>query len=115
MEFQLADLRYNEKAKPDELTGAIYRVIAPKKQVYKPTEWNSCRIELKGSRLKATLNGELIQDVDLSTLDKPAKRHDGKDAPAGKDRPLKGHIGFQHLSRDDVPVQIRNARVKELK
>jgi len=115
MEFQLADLRYNPKAKPDELTGAIYRVIAPKKQVYKPTEWNTCRIELKGTRLKATLNGELIQDVDLSTLDKPAKRHDKTDAPAARDRPRKGHIGFQHLSSDNSPVLIRKARIKELK
>jgi hypothetical protein len=115
MEFQLADLRYNPRAKPDELTGAIYRVIAPKKQVYKPTQWNSCRIELKGAHLKATLNGELIQDVDLSTLDRPAKRHDGKDAPAARDRPRKGHIGFQHLSSDSSPVLIRKARIKELK
>src|SRR5262249_22301865 len=65
MEFQLADLRYNEKAKDDELTGAIYRALAPKKQVYKPTEWNSVRIELKGSKLKAVINGETIHDTDL--------------------------------------------------
>jgi len=65
--------------------------------------------------VKVELNGELIQDVDLGTLDKPAKRHDGKDAPAAKDRPRKGHIGFQHLSRDNSPVLIRKARIKELK
>jgi hypothetical protein len=114
MEMQVADLRYNEKAKPDELTGAIYRCLAPTKQVYKPTEWNTCRIELKGDRLKVTLNGELIQDADLGAQDKTAKRHDNSDAPALKDRPRKGHIGFQHLSRDSSPVLIRNARLKEL-
>ena len=57
MEFQMADFRYNTQAKADELTGAIYRAIAPKKQVYRPTEWNKCRIELKGTHLKAVLNG----------------------------------------------------------
>jgi hypothetical protein len=115
MEMQIADLRYNTKAKPDELTGAIYRSLAPTKQVYKPEEWNRVRIELSGARLKVTLNGELIQDQDLGKHDKKAKRHDGSEAPALKDRPLKGHLGFQHLSRDNSPVLIRKARLKELK
>lgn len=115
MELQVADFRYNTAAKPDELTGAIYRALAPKKQVYKPEEWNKFHIELRGTRLKATLNGELIQDADLSRLDKPTLRHDKSKAPPVKDRPRKGHIGFQHLSADSVPVQIRGARIKELK
>jgi hypothetical protein len=115
MELQLADLRYNTEAKDSELTGGIYRAIAPTKQVYKPTEWNSCRIELKGTHLKVTMNGELIQDVDLSKFDQPVKRHDGTNAPPIKDRPLKGHIGFQHLSKNNEPVMIRGARIKELK
>jgi hypothetical protein len=42
------------------------------------------------------------------------KRHDGSDAPPIKDRPRKGHIGFQHLSSDAGPVLIRGARIKEL-
>ena len=58
----------------------IYRAIAPSKQVYKPTEWNSCRIELSGIHLKVTLNGETIQDVDLTRFNQPVKRHD--EAPA---------------------------------
>ena len=115
MELQIADFRYNTKAKDSELTGGIYRAIAPTKLVYKPAEWNTCRIELKGTHLKVVLNGEMIQDVDLTKFDQPVKRHDGSDAPPVKDRPRKGHIGFQHLSRDNVPVQIRAARIKELK
>jgi 3-keto-disaccharide hydrolase len=115
MELQLADLRYNTKAADSELTGGIYRAIAPSKQVYKPTEWNRCRLELKGTKLKVTMNGEGIQDIDLSQFDKKVKRHDGSDAPAIKDRPLKGHIGFQHLSRNSEPIQIKNPRIKELR
>src|SRR5689334_1800957 len=57
MELQIADVRYNTQAKDNELTGAIYRAVAPTKQVYKPTEWNSCRVELRGTHLKVTLNG----------------------------------------------------------
>jgi Domain of Unknown Function (DUF1080) len=115
MELQFADFRYNTKAKDSELTGGIYRAIAPTKQVYRPTEWNKCRVELKGTHLKVVLNGELIQDVDLTKFDQPVKRHDGTNAPPIKDRPRTGHIGFQHLSRDNEPVLIRNARIKELK
>jgi hypothetical protein len=107
MELQFADLRYNPKAKDSELTGGIYRAIAPTKQVYKPTEWNACRIELKGDRLRATINGEQVQDVDLSKFAEPVKRHDGTDAPPLKDRPRRGHIGFQHLSRNNEPIEIR--------
>ena len=115
MELQLADLRYNPQAKDSELTGGMYRAIAPTKQVYKPTEWNKCRIELKGMHLKVTLNGELIQDTDLTKYDQPVKRHDGSDSPPIKDRPRKGHLGFQHLSRNNEPVLYRGVRVKELK
>ncbi len=114
MELQVADFRYNTQAKPSELTGGIYRAIAPTKQVYRPTEWNKLRIELRGDHLKAVLNGEVIQDVDLTKFDQPVKRHDGSLAPPVKDRPRRGVIGFQHLSRDSSPVLIRNARIKVL-
>jgi hypothetical protein len=114
MELQVADLRYNPKAKDSELTGGIYRAIAPSKQVYRPTEWNKFHIELRGSHLKVTLNGEVIQDVDLDKYDQPVKRHDNTDAPPVKDRPRKGHIGFQHLSKGKEPVLIRGARIKEI-
>src|SRR5215510_2406292 len=40
MELQVADLRYNTAAKDSELTGGLYRAVAPSKQVYKPTESN---------------------------------------------------------------------------
>ncbi len=112
MELQIADLRYNPQAKANELTGALYRAAAPTRQVYKPTEWNTCRIELKGMHLKVDLNGERIQDLDLNTLGQPTLRHDGSKAPPVKDRPRKGHIGFQHLSQKNEPVLIRNAKIK---
>ncbi|MGC8829434.1 MAG: 3-keto-disaccharide hydrolase [Verrucomicrobiia bacterium] len=114
MELQMADLRYNPQAKDSELTGGIYRAIAPKKQVYKPTEWNHYIISLNGNSLKVVLNGELIHDLDLSKQEQTVKRHDGSIAPPVKDRPKRGHIGFQELSRGDTQVQIRNARIKVL-
>lgn len=114
MELQFADLRYNPQAQESELTGGIYRAIAPRKQLYRPLEWNKCRVELKGTWLKAMLNGEVIHDLDLSTQNQPVNRHDGAAAPPVCRRPRRGRIGFQHLSRDNAPIWIRGVRLKEL-
>ena len=114
MELQMADLRYNPQAKDSELTGGLYRAVAPTRQVYRPTEWNRYLIALRGPRLKVVLNGETIQDIGLDEFKETVKRHDGSDAPPIKDRPRRGHIGFQELSRGGDQVQIRNARIKVL-
>ena len=113
MELQMADFRYNPQAKDSELTGGLYRAVAPVRQVYRPTEWNHYVIDLKGDHLKVVLNGVTIQDLDLARQDQEVKRHDGTSAPPIKDRPRYGHIGFQELSRDGGRVQIRDARLQE--
>ncbi len=97
-----------------KLTGGLYRAIAPRKQLYKPTEWNHYQITLQGPRLAVILNGEIIQDINLDQQNQEVKRHDGKLAPPIKDRPRRGHIGFQNLSRGGGEVLIRHARIKEL-
>jgi len=114
MEMQMADYRYNPSAKDSELTGGIYRAIAPLVQAYKPTKWNSYAIKLQGDRLHATLNGKLIHDLDLNKQDQEVRRHNNELAPPVKDRPRQGHIGFQELSRGGDHVMIRNARIKIL-
>jgi len=56
----------------------------------------------------------VIHDLDLNEQDQKVLRHNGQPAPAVKDRPRRGHIGFQELSRGGAHVQIRNARIKVL-
>jgi len=114
MELQMADFRYNPQAKDSELTGGLYRAVAPTKQVYQPTEWNQYEITLKGPRLKVVLNGETIQDIILDDQKQEVKNHAGKVVLPIKDRPRKGHLGFQELSRGVEHAQIRNARIKVL-
>lgn len=114
LELQVADLRYNPAATPAELTGGLYRALAPGRQLYRPVEWNRVRVELRGSRLKAVLNGVTIHDTDLARHTTPVRRHDGTEAPPLRDRPRRGHVGFQHLSRENAPVLIRGARIREL-
>jgi hypothetical protein len=114
MELQMADMRYNPEAFDSEITGGLYRALAPKRQVYRPTEWNEVRLHLEGSRLFASVNGAEIHDVDLTEQTKKPKRHDGSLAPPLSERPRRGRIGFQNLSRDGTPVEIRGARLREL-
>ncbi len=118
MELQMVDPRYfpaNEPPKPSELTGSLYRAVAPRVQVFKPGDWNNYRITCRGPAVTVVLNGETIVDINLDDQNTPTKRHDGSDAPPLKLRPRKGHIGFQELSRGGGHVQIRGARIKELK
>jgi hypothetical protein len=117
LELQMVDPRYfpaDQKPLPSELTGALYRAIEPKKQVFKPNEWNRYEITLKGTKAKVVLNGETVVDTDLHSINATLKRHNGQDVVPMNERPLKGHIGFQELSRGGAHVEIRNARIKEL-
>jgi len=114
VEIQMADVRYNPEATDAELTGGIYRAIAPTQQVYKPLEWNKYHIVCEGPRIKVTLNGVLIQDVNLKEHEYTVLRHSGEEAVPLNKRPICGRIGFQELSYESK-AQIRNARIKELK
>jgi hypothetical protein len=115
LEIQMADERYNEgRDGPDKLTASLYKAIAPKKQVYKPTEWNHYVITARGPRIKVELNGEQVQDVNLDEHTQVLERNDGNKCPALKDRPRRGHIGFQELSRGGAHVMIKNVKITEL-
>jgi len=114
MELQMADLRYNPGAKPSELTGGIYRAIAPAEQVYQPEQWNKVRLSVIGAKLKVEINGKLVHDTDLTAHAEEVTNHQGAIVPKLKDRPRRGRIGFQNLSRAGGQVEIRNARIRVL-
>jgi hypothetical protein len=115
MELQIVDPRYYEgHGEKIQLCGAIYRAIAPKKDVFKPEDWNHYEITCQGPHVKVLLNGETIQDFSLD--DQTSQLH--RDSPEKtslplKDRPRKGHIGFQELSKSGH-VQIRNVTLRVL-
>jgi hypothetical protein len=115
MELQIVDPRYyNGQGEPEQLCGAIYRGIAPKKDAFKPEDWNKYQITCRGPHIKVILNGELIQDFDLDEQTRGLHRDSPeKSSPPLKDRPRKGHIGFQDLGRDGR-TQIRNVTLRVL-
>jgi hypothetical protein len=115
MELQIVDPRYyNNKGEAEQLCGAIYRAIAPAKKVFKPEDWNKYQITCQGPHVKVVLNGEVIQDFNLDEQTKALHRDNPKVAsPPLKDRPRRGHIGFQNLSKEGH-VQIRNVTLRVL-
>ena len=114
LELQMADLRYNLEAKPSELTGGLYRAVEPFEQVYLPEQWNRMQVRLAGAHITARLNGALILDHDLNEEGAAIPRHDGTLASPLRDRPRRGHLGFQELSRGGTHVLIRGARLRVL-
>jgi hypothetical protein len=117
LELQMVGPRYyppEQKVTPAELTSSLYLAVAGKPDLYKPTDWNSYEITCKGPTVEVILNGQQVLDVNIKEIDKTPKRHNGQDAVPMNQRPLKGHIGFQELSRGGGHVEIRNAHIKEL-
>ena len=111
MEIQVLD---NEapiysSLQPYQYHGSVYGIAAAKRGYLLPTgEWNKEEIMLKGSKIKVTLNGTVINEVDIRDITKNGTA-DHKEHP-GLARTT-GHIGF--LGHGDV-VRFKNIRVKKL-
>jgi hypothetical protein len=100
MEIQLLDDGAKTGTPTSKDTGAIYRVQGAKKFVSKPAgEWNQLTLRCQGDRIQVTLNGELINDFDMTS------------SLETKNRPREGYIG---LSAHTDVVKFRHVRIKEL-
>ncbi|MCI0388186.1 MAG: DUF1080 domain-containing protein [Acidobacteria bacterium] len=110
MEIQILDdqhERYKGKIKSEQHHGSIYDVIPARTGFLKPAgEWNVEEITANGSRIRVKLNGVIIIDSDLNTVQEEAvlKKHPGL-------RKKTGHIGF--LGHGSL-VEFRNIRIKVL-
>ncbi|QOY86651.1 3-keto-disaccharide hydrolase [Paludibaculum fermentans] len=112
MEIQILDeesamYHGKEPIKPEQYTGSVYGVFAAKHGFVKRNGvWNTEEIMAKGTKIKVTLNGTVITDVDLATVKDPEvlKKHPGLLRKSG-------HVGFLgHGSK----VEFRNIRIKTL-
>lgn len=87
---------------------SVYELIPARQGFMKPPgEWNAHEIHAEGRRLKITVNGAIVMDVDLGIVREPEvlKKHPGVLRPSG-------YIGWVgHNSR----VEFRNVRLKPLK
>lgn len=93
--------------KPYQYHGSLYHCVGAKHGYLRPVgEWNFQEVEVRGQRIKVTLNGTKILDVDLDQLDRSQIEH----PPKGLDHRT-GHIGFAGHSD---PVAYRSFKVKRL-
>ena len=83
-------------------SGAIFGALAPKSNpIKKAKAWNSVEITLNEPKLRVTINGEVVQEIDISTTPGlPKLRRDG-------------HIAFQYKGQKGKAL-FRNLRIKEL-
>ena len=81
-------------------TGSLYRYVAPKANpIKRAPEWNTVDVECIGPRIRVTINGQEVLDVDQSTIKEI------------KDKPLKGYVCLQsHTGK----VEFRNVRIREI-
>ena len=93
--------------KPTQYHGSLYHCVGAKHGYLRPVgEWNFQEIEVQGQKIKVTLNGTKILDVDIATFD----RGQIVNPPKGLDR-TKGYIGF---AGHNDPVEFRSFKVKKL-
>jgi hypothetical protein len=113
LELQVIDSDGYNEAHPKEpllpyqYHGSLYHCVGAKHGYLRPVgEWNFQEIEVQGQRIKVTLNGTRILEVDIATFDRSQIAH----PPRGLDH-TKGFIGFAGHSD---PVEFRSFKVKRL-
>lgn len=92
---------------PRQYHGSAYGMQPAARGYLRPQgEWNFQQVTVKGSTIQVELNGNLILNADLSTVEEymADKPHPGKDRDSG-------HFGFAGHSD---PVEFRNVSIKEL-
>lgn len=121
VEIQIAD-DFNEKwakSVKNWQCGAFFgRKAATKSMVKKPGEWNRFTITCIDNKIYVILNGEQINEIDLTKYTDAKVNPDGSPAPSWLSNPLaematKGKIGFQG-KHAGAPVYFRNIKIKEI-
>lgn len=66
-------------------SGALYGLLAPTRNAARPAgQWNTLEISARGARIRVTLNGQLVQDIDQTEI------------PATRMRSLAGYLSLQN-------------------
>ncbi len=81
-------------------TGSFYNKLAPRVNAAQPAGvWNSLEIECRGPRIRATLNGQVVQDIDHTLVPELSSRPD---------------CGYLSLQNHGSNIEFRHLRLKEL-
>ena len=108
LEVQILDdgARRFQQLQPDQFTGSVYGVIAPRRGFARPVgTWNRLGIRLVGASIQVNLNGTRVVDARLDRHPPSIRqRHPG----------LTRSRGFIGLQAHDAPVWFRNLAVRAL-
>jgi len=111
-ELQVLDDNYEKvkgKIDPRQVHGSAYGMVAAQRGYQRPIgEWNFQETTVVGSTIKVELNGYIILDTDLSTVDMATVM--AKSPHPGKDR-KNGFFGF--AGHNDA-AEFRNIEIKDL-
>lgn len=112
MELQILDNdaeMYKDRLQPYQYHGSVYGVIPAKRGFLKPVgEWNYQEVQAIGTKIKITLNGEVILDGDIAEASKSGTETADHLSHPGLLNPS-GHIGFLGHGK---PIEFRNLRIK---
>lgn len=80
-------------------SGALYDLSRPKRNAMRPIgEWNQLQLTARGSMIEVVMNGEKVNEIDLSKFTQANRRPDGSEHKFDvvyKDHPPLGYIGLQ--------------------
>jgi hypothetical protein len=87
-------------APPSKMSsGSLYNLVAPRANGARPAgEWNALEIVCRGPKIRVTLNGQVVQDVDQ------------REVEAIRDRPRSGYLLLQNHGHR---TEFRNLWLKE--
>ena len=122
VEIQIADdfaKKWANSPKTWQCAAAFGHKPATKSAVKKPGEWNRMTVTCQDQMIYVVLNGELVNEMDMSKWTSAKTNPDGSEIPPWLSKPkaelpTKGKIGFQG-KHAGAPIYFRNMKIKELK
>ncbi|MEO5890521.1 MAG: DUF1080 domain-containing protein [Ferruginibacter sp.] len=121
VEIQIAD-DYSKQwsnVSPTWQCGAVFgHQAATNKKLKKAGEWNHFTITCRGRKIWIVLNGDLVNQCDMSLFSSAKTNPDGSEVPSWLSNPmatlpLHGYIGFQG-KHAGAPIYFKNIKIKKL-
>lgn len=121
VEIQIADDYAEQWAEADDKwqCAAIFgHKAASESRVKKPGQWNRMTVTCKDKMIYVVLNGELVNQMDMSKWTSAETNPDGSEIPGWLSKPkaelpTHGKIGFQG-KHAGAPIYFRNIKIQEI-
>jgi hypothetical protein len=110
-EYQILDDTAHKDARPENLTGGLYDLVAPKDKVLRPLgEWNTAGVLVRGAHVEHWLNGKKVLEYELGSPAFTALVAKSKFKDLGLfAKEKEGHVGLQHHGEQ---ASFRNIRIR---